>query len=170
MDRLRSKHPLKRATWDIDHVYHAGESMLLKKIWASSEPLMQNRSSFMILHLEMFKDYMVHAFYSWMNIIKLNLAVKKNGLQQEGTLIVSFSKKGKHLKLNRLWQPPTLASQAYVRHVTNVPFAWLISPTFSVNVQYFSLTINQPTVLSVMAYQPNEQGTEHWLAEVQRRQ
>ena len=38
MDQLRSKHPLKRATWDIDHVYHAGESMLLKKIWTSSEP------------------------------------------------------------------------------------------------------------------------------------
>ena len=38
MDQLRSKHPLKRATWDIDHVYHVGESMLLKKIWTSSEP------------------------------------------------------------------------------------------------------------------------------------
>ena len=43
MDQLRSKHPLKRATWDIDHVYHVGESMLLKKIWASSEPLMQTQ-------------------------------------------------------------------------------------------------------------------------------
>jgi len=37
-------------------------------------------------------------------------------------------------------------------------FAWLISRTFSANEQYFSLTINQPTVLSVMAYQPSEQG------------
>jgi hypothetical protein len=31
-------YPSKRATWDIDHVYHVGESMLLKKIWTSSEP------------------------------------------------------------------------------------------------------------------------------------
>ena len=31
-------------------------------------------------------------------------------------------------------------------------FAWLISRTFSTNEQYFSLTTNQPTVLSVMAY------------------
>ena len=30
--------------------------------------------------------------------------------------------------------------------------------TFSANEQYFSLTTNQPTVLSAMAYQPNEQG------------
>jgi len=37
-------------------------------------------------------------------------------------------------------------------------FAWLISRTFSTNEQYFSLTTNQPTVLSVMAYQPSEQG------------
>ena len=28
--------------------------------------------------------------------------------------------------------------------------------TFSANEQYFSLTTNQPTVLSVMAYQPSE--------------
>ena len=37
-------------------------------------------------------------------------------------------------------------------------FAWLISRTFSANEQYFSLTTNQPTVFSVMAYQPSEQG------------
>ena len=37
------------------------------------------------------------------------------------------------------------------------PVAWLISRTFSANEQYFSLTINQPTVLSAIAYQPNEQ-------------
>jgi len=37
-------------------------------------------------------------------------------------------------------------------------FAWFISRTFSANEQYFSLTINQPTVLSGMAYQPSEQG------------
>ena len=36
-------------------------------------------------------------------------------------------------------------------------FAWLISRIFSVNEQYFSLTTNQPIVLSAMAYQPNEQ-------------
>jgi hypothetical protein len=36
-------------------------------------------------------------------------------------------------------------------------FACLVSRTFSVNQQYFSLTTNQRTVLSVMAYQPNEQ-------------
>ena len=38
-------------------------------------------------------------------------------------------------------------------------FAWLIGRTFSANEQYFSLITNQPTVLSAMAYQPNEQGT-----------
>ena len=37
-------------------------------------------------------------------------------------------------------------------------FAWLISRTFSANEQYFSLTTNQPIVLSAMAYQPSEQG------------
>jgi len=37
-------------------------------------------------------------------------------------------------------------------------FAWLISRTFSANEHYFSLTINQPTVLSAMAYHPSEQG------------
>ena len=36
---------------------------------------------------------------------------------------------------------------------------WLISRIFSANEQYFSLTSNQPTVLSAMAYQPNEQDT-----------
>jgi len=36
-------------------------------------------------------------------------------------------------------------------------FASLIIRTFSANEQYFSLTINQSTVLSVMAYQSNEQ-------------
>ena len=44
------------------------------------------------------------------------------------------------------------------RRWTIALFAWLISRTFSVNEQYFSLTTNQPTVLSAMAYQPNEQG------------
>jgi len=39
-------------------------------------------------------------------------------------------------------------------------FAWLISRTFSANEQYFSLTTNQPTVLSAMAYQPSEQGSQ----------
>jgi len=34
--------------------------------------------------------------------------------------------------------------------------ARLISRTFSANEQYFSFTINQPTVLPAMAYQPNE--------------
>jgi len=36
-------------------------------------------------------------------------------------------------------------------------FASLISRIFSVNKQYFSLTTNQPTVLSAI-YQPSEQG------------
>jgi len=36
---------------------------------------------------------------------------------------------------------------------------WLISRTFSANEYYFSLTPNQSTVLSVMTYQPSEQGT-----------
>ena len=35
---------------------------------------------------------------------------------------------------------------------------WLISRTFSANEQYFSLIINQQTILSAMTYQPNEQG------------
>jgi len=37
-------------------------------------------------------------------------------------------------------------------------FAWLTSRTFSANEQYFSLTTNQPTVLSAIAYQPSEHG------------
>jgi len=36
-------------------------------------------------------------------------------------------------------------------------FAWLISHAFSANEQYFSPTTNQSTVLSAMAYLPNEQ-------------
>ena len=39
-------------------------------------------------------------------------------------------------------------------------FAWLISRTFSANEHYFSLTANQPTVLSAMAYQPSEHDKE----------
>ena len=35
-------------------------------------------------------------------------------------------------------------------------FVWLISRIFSVNEQYFSLKLNQSTVLSVMAYQPDK--------------
>ena len=35
--------------------------------------------------------------------------------------------------------------------------AWLISRTFSANEQYFSLTTNQPTILSTMAYQQGHQ-------------
>ena len=38
-------------------------------------------------------------------------------------------------------------------------FAWLISRIFSANEQYFSLTTNQLSVLSAMAYEPNEQAT-----------
>jgi len=38
-------------------------------------------------------------------------------------------------------------------------FAWLINRTFSANEQYFSLSTNQSTVLSAMAYQPIKQGT-----------
>ena len=37
-----------------------------------------------------------------------------------------------------------------------VLFAWLIKRTFSANEYYFSLTINQPTVLLAMTYQPNK--------------
>ena len=44
-------------------------------------------------------------------------------------------------------------------HIYIALFAWLISRIFLANEQYFSLTINQPTVLSTMAYQPSEQGT-----------
>ena len=39
-----------------------------------------------------------------------------------------------------------------------VMFAWFISRTFSTYEQYFSLTTNQATVLSAMAYQPSEYG------------
>jgi hypothetical protein len=37
-------------------------------------------------------------------------------------------------------------------------FACLISHTFSINEQCFSLAINQRTILSAMAFQPSEQG------------
>ena len=40
----------------------------------------------------------------------------------------------------------------------NVMFAWLIIHTFPANEQYFSLTINQTTILLIMAYQPSEPG------------
>ena len=46
----------------------------------------------------------------------------------------------------------------WINALANALFAWLIRHIFLVNEQYFSLTINQSTVLSVMAYQPNEQG------------
>jgi hypothetical protein len=39
-------------------------------------------------------------------------------------------------------------------------FACLISRTFSANKQYFPLITNQRTVLSVMAFQQSEQGSE----------
>ena len=41
------------------------------------------------------------------------------------------------------------------RSICHVRLAY--KPYFSVNEQYFSLTTNQPTVLSATAYQPNEQ-------------
>ena len=45
------------------------------------------------------------------------------------------------------------------KHTTTfVLFASLISRTFSTNEQYFYLTTNQSMILSVIAYQPNEQG------------
>ena len=50
------------------------------------------------------------------------------------------------------------------RNSCSVLFAWLISHTFLANEQYFSLTINQPTVLSAITYQPNEQGIHLFLA------
>jgi hypothetical protein len=40
-------------------------------------------------------------------------------------------------------------------------FACLISSTFSANEQYFSLIINQRTVLSAMFFRPSEQGRTH---------
>ena len=46
-------------------------------------------------------------------------------------------------------------------HILTILFA--ISHIFSVNEQYFSLTINQLTVLSDMAYQPSEQDSLHLL-------
>ena len=45
------------------------------------------------------------------------------------------------------------------RHNCPVRLAYkLISRTFLANEQYFSLTTNQSTVLSVIAYQPSERG------------
>jgi hypothetical protein len=41
--------------------------------------------------------------------------------------------------------------------IANTLFAWLISRTFSTNEQCFSLTTNQRTVFSAMAFQPSEQ-------------
>ena len=41
-------------------------------------------------------------------------------------------------------------------------FAWLISRTLSTNKHYFSLTTNQPTLFSTMAYQPSEQGNSRF--------
>ena len=38
------------------------------------------------------------------------------------------------------------------------PLAQLISHTFSANEQYFSLTTNQPTILSAMSYEPSDTG------------
>ena len=47
-----------------------------------------------------------------------------------------------------------ICSRCFIKKICrqlHAMFAWLISRTFSVNKQYFSLTTNQPTVLSAMA-------------------
>ena len=45
----------------------------------------------------------------------------------------------------------------FILFQTCAMFVWFISRTFSANEQYFSLMINQPTVLSAMVYQLREQ-------------
>jgi len=58
---------------------------------------------------------------------------------------------------------PITKSRSFIREKKSTQvsysamFVWLISRTFSVNEHYFSLTTNQPTILSAMAYQPSEQ-------------
>jgi hypothetical protein len=64
-------------------------------------------------------------------------------------------------RLTKLGRPdtldrPTAMSNPHMQG--NTLFAWLISRTFSANEQCFSLTTNQQTVLSAMAFQPSEQG------------
>ena len=49
-----------------------------------------------------------------------------------------------------------LASQYISQRVA--PYLRPVAILFSANEQYFFLTTNQSTVLSAMAYQPNEQG------------
>jgi len=51
---------------------------------------------------------------------------------------------------------PTIGSCRHGGYI--VLFVWLISRIFSANEYYFSLTTNQPTILSAMAYHQNEQG------------
>ena len=61
-----------------------------------------------------------------------------------------------------------MAISTIINHLASLPattnyralFAWLISRTFSANEQYFSISTNQPTVLSAMVYQPSEQGKD----------
>jgi hypothetical protein len=53
------------------------------------------------------------------------------------------------------WFSPRIRPRA-MRFELEVLFACLIIRTFSANEQCFSLTTNQPTLLSAMAYQPSE--------------
>ena len=62
----------------------------------------------------------------------------------------------RHQKQDQMVHVHRLCSSAVRRRWPHCTF---ISRTFSVNEQYFSLTINQLTVLSIMAYQLSEQGT-----------
>ena len=52
------------------------------------------------------------------------------------------------------WVKPLVIEQ--LAHSHHTLFVWFISCTFSVNEQYFSLTTNQSTVPSAMAYQSCE--------------
>jgi hypothetical protein len=45
--------------------------------------------------------------------------------------------------------------------VSNAGTMFLYQPSLSGMVQYFSLITNQSTILLVMVYQPNEQGSVH---------
>jgi hypothetical protein len=77
-------------------MYHVGELLLLKKIWTSSKPLSELKK--MKLQIEVHDLHLkkVHGLPVCLTH-ELNLTIKMVS-KEEGTLILSFSKQGKHLK------------------------------------------------------------------------
>ena len=55
-----------------------------------------------------------------------------------------------------MWPGTHSAASIHCQAACSLGRIWLISHDLSANEQYFSLTPNQPTILSVMAYKPNE--------------